>query len=152
VSYIKPHGALYNDAMTDKVKAALIVKVISNLDSNLILLGGPNSEMTLAAEKAGVTFVAEGFIDRRYTDDGHLLNRKFEGAVLATDEERIGQALSLAKTQTVTTDLQNKLKIKARSLCVHGDSAGAAETAKNARKALENANIDIRSFITEMMI
>lgn len=151
VSYVKPHGALYNDAMTDKQKADLIVKVIAGLDTKFTLLGGPNSEMMRAAKKADINFIAEGFIDRRYTDDGHLLNRKFEGAVLATDEERIAQALSLAKTQTVITDSLKKMTITAHSLCVHGDSAGAAKTAMNARKALEKANITIRPFIKEMM-
>lgn len=150
VSYVKPHGALYNDAVADREKAALIVKVIADLDKKLALLGGPNSEMMRAAKKAGITFIPEGFIDRRYTNDGHLLSRKFEGAVLATDEERIAQALSLAKSQTVTTNSQTKIKITARSLCVHGDSAGAATTAKNARKALEKANITIRPFTKEM--
>jgi UPF0271 protein len=151
VSYVKPHGALYNDAIRDKKKASLIVKVISGLDMKLALLGGPQSEMMQASQETGITFIAEGFIDRRYTDDGHLLSRKFEGAVLATDEERIAQALSLAQTQTVTTNTQTVLDIKARSLCVHGDSAGAAQTALKARKALEKANITIRPFIKEVM-
>lgn len=146
VSYVKPHGALYNDSVKDAQKANLVAKVISETDRNLILLGGPNSEMKKAAQKYGLGFVAEGFIDRRYTDEGHLLSRAKDGAVLRTDAARIEQALSLATQQKVETDSGGFLSVKAGSLCLHGDSQGALHTAQKARTALEQAGLKIKAF------
>jgi len=146
IAYIKPHGALYNDAMFDTQKAELIADVISSLDKNLILLGGPNSEMKKAAEAAGLRFVAEGFIDRRYTDDGHLLSRKIDGAVIKDQAARLAQTRALATTGKVTTHSGKTLTLKTGSLCVHGDSAGAGETARQARAAIEESGLTIRAF------
>lgn len=152
VSYVKPHGALYNDAMTDPKKADLILKVIKTLDPTLTLLGGPESEMMRSAKEENINFVTEGFIDRRYTDKGHLLSRAKAGAVLETDTARIEQALSLALQDSVKTDSGNTLTIRARSLCLHGDSHGAVSTARKAKKALENAHIIISPFIEKAHI
>lgn len=152
ISYVKPHGALYNDAVIDPRKAEIIIKAVKSVDPTLTLLGGPESEMMRLAHEEGINFVAEGFIDRRYTDKGHLLSRSKAGAVLETDAERIAQALSLAKQETVTTDSGKKLFIRARSLCLHGDSEGAVSTAFKARKALEDAQIIISPFVEKALI
>ncbi len=144
--YVKPHGALYNDAVFDDYKAKLIAEVIARLESGLALLGAPNSEFGIAANAFDLHFVEEGFIDRRYTDDGHLLSRKIEGAVLTDQGERIEQAISLALSGEVKTHSGKILDLKTRSLCVHGDSAGAVQTAKLARHALEEAGLKIEAF------
>lgn len=146
IAYVKPHGQLYNDAVGDRRKANLIARVIADIDTKLILLGGPNSEMGKAAAAYGLSFVAEGFIDRRYSDDGHLLSRKIPGAVIADQDARMEQARRLASTGDVQTASGQSLNIKARSLCVHGDSAGAVETARQARIAIEAEGITIRAF------
>lgn len=146
VTYVKPHGQLYNDAVGDRRKANLIARVIADIDPKLILLGGPNSEMGRAAAAHGLSFVAEGFIDRRYSDDGHLISRKEAGAVIADQNDRLEQTRRLATTGEVKTASGNTLDIKARSLCVHGDSAGAVETARLAREAIEAEGVSIRAF------
>lgn len=146
VAYVKPHGQLYNDAVGDARKAGLIARTIADIDPDLILLGGPNSEMGRAAAAHGIRFVAEGFIDRRYSDDGHLISRKVAGAVIADQEDRLAQARQLATTGEVKTASGGTLDIKARSLCVHGDSAGAVETAQQARAAIEAEGVTIRAF------
>jgi UPF0271 protein len=146
LAHIKPHGALYNDAVFDAEKADLIARMIADLPMKLTLLGGPNSEMKRAAEDHDLRFVAEGFIDRRYTDDGHLLSRKIDGAVIADPETRLAQALSLATTGEVQTESGGKLVLHTGSLCVHGDSAGAVETARQARAALETAGLRVQAF------
>jgi len=146
LAYVKPHGALYNDSVFDAKKADLIVSVITKIDQRLTLLGGPNSEMARAASDQGIRFVAEGFIDRRYTDDGHLLSRKIEGAVIQDQAERIDQARSLATTGEVKTQTGGTLTLQTGSLCVHGDSAGAVETARQARAALEADGFMIKAF------
>lgn len=146
IAYVKPHGQLYNDAVGDARKAGLIARTIAAIDPELILLGGPNSEMGRAARSHGLGFVAEGFIDRRYSDDGHLISRQQPGAVIADQQDRLDQARTLATTGEVQTASGGTLDIKARSLCVHGDSAGAVETARQARAAIEAVGVTIRAF------
>lgn len=146
LTHVKPHGQLYNDAMTDAQKADLIADVIAAIDTDLILLGGPNSEMQKAAGVHGLSFVAEGFIDRRYADAGHLVPRSEPGAVIADQQARLDQARRLAATGEVETATGARIAIPARSLCVHGDSAGAVETARQARATIEAAGISIRAF------
>lgn len=151
ITYVKPHGALYNDAVKDAKKSELIADVIYDLDPKLTWLGGPNSEMFKAAKQRGLNFIAEGFIDRRYTDDGHLLPRSQNGAVIKDQTQRLAQACALASTGKVKTSSGKTLNINARSLCVHGDSAGAVQTAREARKAIEAIGVHIAAFApTEM--
>ena len=146
LAYVKPHGALYNDSVFDAEKAELIARVIANLNMDLTFLGGPNSQMGRAATTHGLPFVAEGFIDRRYTDDGHLLSRKIDGAVIQDPVVRLAQARALATTGEVLTASGKTLKLQTGSLCVHGDSAGAVETAHQARAALEAEGLIIKAF------
>ena len=146
LAYVKPHGALYNDSVFDAQKADLVASVIADLNLDLAFLGGPNSQMGRAAADHGLRFVAEGFIDRRYTDDGHLLSRKIEGAVIKDQAERLRQARSLATIGQVQTQSGKTLTLKTGSLCVHGDSAGAVETAKQARAAIEAEGLTIKAF------
>jgi len=146
ITYVKPHGALYNDAVKDMEKAQIIAQVIRDIDPSLTLLGGPNSCMKRAAEDAGISFIAEGFIDRRYTDDGHLQSRAEDGAVIKSPEARMSQVISLAKNSEVETTTGARLNIEARSLCLHGDSSQAVETAWQARRAIEGLGIKIKPF------
>ena len=146
VSYIKPHGALYNDAVNDPEKADILATVISRIDPALVFMGAPNCEMGRAAKRFGLTFVAEGFIDRRYTDDGHLLSRAEDGAVIADQEERVNQAKSLISKQRVTTDSGASLTLNVQTLCLHGDSQGAVETARRLRQEIEKMDVRIQAF------
>lgn len=146
LAYVKPHGALYNDSVFDPQKADIIAELISELNMNLLFLGGPNSEMGRAASDHDLGFVAEGFIDRRYTDDGHLLSRKLDGAVIKNQDERLEQAIALATQKPVTTNSGKSLLLKTGSLCVHGDSSGAVQTARHARAAIEAKGLTIQAF------
>lgn len=146
VKYVKPHGALYNQAVSTPALADLLGDVIIRINASLSWLGGPKSQMTLAAQVRGIPFIAEGFIDRQYSDDGHLVSRKLDGAVITTNEARLKQALLLAKDQSVISRSGAKLGIKAGSLCLHGDSEGAVETARLTRTALEAEGLEIRAF------
>ncbi|WP_371396389.1 LamB/YcsF family protein [Fretibacter rubidus] len=146
VSYVKPHGALYNDAVGSKIHADLIAGVIKRLDKNLIFMGGPNSAMERAADDADLSFIREGFIDRRYTDDGHLQDRSIDGAVIHDQAARMVQARSLAQHGTVITATGRTLSVNPQSLCLHGDSAGAVETARLARADIEAAGLRIKAF------
>jgi len=121
IAYVKPHGALYNDAVRDSEKANLIAEVIAAIDPKLIFMGGPNSEMGAAAKRHRLKFIAEGFIDRRYTDDGHLQSRSVEGAVIKSQNARLIQAKKLVTMRSVTTASGKELPIAVKTLCLHGD-------------------------------
>lgn len=147
VSYVKPHGALYTEAAKDEELAKLIVDCVSALDPNLILVGAPRSWLERAAQSAGLSFVAEGFIDRRYQANGHLVPRGQEGAVISIAADREAQLKTLALDQYALTLSQQRVEVKAQTLCLHGDSAGAVDTARRARAALRAAGITVQSFI-----
>lgn len=146
IAYVKPHGALYNDAVKDAEVANLIAEVIAAIDPTLIFMGGPNSEMGAAAKRHKLKFIAEGFIDRRYTDDGHLQSRSIEGAVIESQKARLIQAKKLVTLKSVTTASGKELPIAVKTLCLHGDSDGAVETARLARREIEVAGIKIKAF------
>lgn len=146
VKYVKPHGALYNQAVRDAKLADLVGDVIMRVSPALTWLGGPNSEMMRAAKARGLAFAFEAFVDRQYDDQGRLVPRRLDGAVIAENEARVAQALSLAKDHSVTTRSGKTLSISPASLCVHGDSASAVETARLARAAIEQAGLTIQAF------
>ena len=84
--------------------------------------------------------------DSRYTDDGHLQSRTLDGAVIKNQTERLKQAKQLAIQQSVTTATGTELNLQVRTLCLHGDSEGAIETAQLVRRAIEAENIHIKAF------
>jgi UPF0271 protein len=143
VSYVKPHGALYNDSVRNRDLAELIVSVIKNINPALGFMGAPQSEMTKAAAAHGLRFIAEGFIDRRYTDDGHLQSRKITGAVIKDHAQRMAQTRALVTTGEIETAAQNIITLKCDSLCLHGDSPDAVKTARYARGVIEAAGVAI---------
>lgn len=147
VDYVKPHGTLYTDGARDKMLADLIAGCVFRLDPALILMGAPGSALERAAQDMGLRFIGEGFIDRRYGADGHLVPRGQDGAVITDQSARESQLLSLALSQSVLTMDGQTISVNAQTLCLHGDSAGAVDTAQRARKALEAAGLTVRSFV-----
>lgn len=145
VTYVKPHGALYNDSVHNPTHADLVTRVIHGIDPSLALMGAPNSQMGAAAKRFDLRFISEGFIDRRYTDDGHLQSRSIDGAVIKGHAARMAQLQALVTTGEIETASGNSLTLKCDSLCLHGDSAGAVETAKHARRLIEEAKVIICS-------
>ncbi|WP_373491323.1 5-oxoprolinase subunit PxpA [Parasphingorhabdus sp.] len=143
LTHLKPHGALYNDAQDEPALAALLVKKAAT--ANLGLVSMPGSLVQQLAAEQKISFIAEAFIDRRYTPAGRLVPRGEAGAVIADEEDRIGQGLALATGTSLTAQDGSALFLKADSLCVHSDSDGALETAKNMRLALEKAGIMVGS-------
>ncbi len=133
VSYVKPHGALYNTAMVDdRVAEAVASAVGSYAPGGLALLGLPASALAAAATANSVPYVTEAFADRAYTADGRLLPRSQPGAVITDPAAVIEQALRLAAS--------------ADSICLHGDTPGAADLARQVRAALLDSGVAVRPF------
>ena len=131
ISHVKPHGALYNDAVNDRELADVIATAILATVPEANFVGLPNSELQKAAAASGLDFVGEGFIDRAYQDDGQLVPRSQPGAVHDSLELVLPQAISLVD--------------KVDTLCIHGDTPGAAGVAKAVRDALEQKGVQIRA-------
>lgn len=131
VTYVKPHGALYNRIADDDVQAGAVVAALLHLDTPLPLLGLPRSRSLELAMEAGIPTVHEGFADRAYTPDGRLTPRGEPGAVLDDARDVAAQAVRLIGDVA--------------SICVHSDSPGALELARAVRAALEGAGATVAS-------
>lgn len=148
VSYVKPHGALYNCIANDAKQGQAVIDGIKSVDPNLILMGLAGTSILELAKASGLATVAEAFADRAYTREGHLVSRREAGSVLH-DTNLIGQRmLRLAKEGTLEAIDGSIIKIDAQSICVHGDSPGAVAIAQAVRQTLEADGIQVRSFLT----
>ncbi|HTW11893.1 MAG TPA: 5-oxoprolinase subunit PxpA [Solirubrobacteraceae bacterium] len=145
VTYVKPHGALYNRAAVDRERANAVAWAVAAVDQNLILLGPPQSELLAAATRYGLEGVAEGFADRAYGADGQLVSRDDPGSVLSA-EEAVAQAKMIATEQHAIAVDGSVIALAVRSLCLHSDTPGAAELAVRLRNALIGAGCEVRPF------
>lgn len=143
VGHLKPHGALYNDAAADAALADIVARVAAELPGDVCLVGPPGSELECAAAGNDLAFVAEAFVDRAYRPDGRLMSRTEAGAVYDDVNCMVGQAMSLATNHTVTTSDGTIVSVPAGTLCIHGDTSGAADAARAVRNALESGGISI---------
>jgi 5-oxoprolinase (ATP-hydrolysing) subunit A len=146
LSYVKPHGALYNRAAKDHPAADAVVSAILDVDASLVLLGLAGSEMARAAEKRGVTFAAEAFADRAYRHDGSLVPRSEPGAVIHDVRAAVDRAITLVKSNTITAQDGAMLSVTAQSLCVHGDNPDAAPLLRELRARLLESGVSIAPF------
>ncbi len=146
VSYVKPHGALYNRAVRDPVQAAAIAAAVAAYDPGLPVLTLPGSATAAAATQAGLPVVAEAFADRAYNDDATLVKRGLPGAVLTDPDVVAARVATLVTRGTLQSAAGRELQISARSVCIHGDTPGAVRLAKAVRAALEQAGVTLSPF------
>lgn len=142
LTHVKPHGALYNDAATDRTLADAIASAVRRL-GNLRLVGLAGSALVEAAHAAGVPAVSEAFCDRAYESDGTLRPRAAVGAVITDPVVAARQAVSIAAHGVVRTFDGGEIAVAAQSLCIHGDTPGAVEIARIVRAALESAGVRV---------
>lgn len=145
IRHVKPHGALYNLAATDEGLAMAITSAVRAYDRGLLLFAPPGSALARAGLSAGLTVVREGFADRAYQANGHLVPRHVFGSVILDDAEAAAQAVNLALRSTVTAIDGSRVSLAIDSLCVHGDAPGAAVRAATVRQALRSAGVEVRS-------
>ncbi|GAA0426900.1 5-oxoprolinase subunit PxpA [Streptomyces luteireticuli] len=146
VAYVKPHGALYNRTVADAGQAAAVVAGVLAAGAPLPVLGLPGSQLHEAAGRAGLPVVAEAFADRAYTSLGTLVPRGTEGAVITDPDAVVARSVRLAREASVTTLTGEDVTVRARSLCLHGDTPGAAALARRVREALESAGVRLEAF------
>ncbi|MFF5368126.1 LamB/YcsF family protein [Streptomyces sp. NPDC013187] len=146
VSYVKPHGALYNRVVRDEEQAAAVIDGVLLADAALPVLGLPGSRLLELAGKSGLPVVTEAFADRAYTDEGTLVPRTLEGAVITEPDAVVERSLGLALSGGVVSRAGRRVEVSARSLCLHGDTPGAVELARRVRERLEASGVRVEAF------
>ncbi|MEU6252797.1 5-oxoprolinase subunit PxpA [Streptomyces sp. NPDC047043] len=146
VSYVKPHGALYNRVVHDEEQAGAVVDGVRLADATLPVLGLPGSRLLEYAEKAGLQPVTEAFADRAYTPEGTLVPRGHDGAVVTDPEAVVERSVGLARDGVVDSHSGERVEVRARSLCLHGDTPGAVELARLVRERLQQSGVRVEAF------
>ena len=147
MTHVKPHGALYNDAAADQSLARVLVQAVQNVCDNAAIIGPPQSELERAAAEKNMTFIAEAFVDRAYSADGSLVPRSEPNAVHADMNTITTQAVTLATRNRLTAENGEILAVRADTLCIHGDTANAAEIGIAVRDVLLASGVVIRAAI-----
>ncbi|MEU9984789.1 5-oxoprolinase subunit PxpA [Streptomyces sp. NPDC050856] len=146
VAYVKPHGALYNRVVHDEEQARAVVDGVLLTGERLPLLGLPGSRLHETAGRAGLPVVTEAFADRAYTAAGTLVPRGEEGAVVTDPAAVVERSVAMARTGVVTARNGRPVPVRARSLCLHGDTPGAVDLARRVRSGLEAAGVRVEAF------
>lgn len=147
ISYVKPHGALYNTIVHHEVHAQAVIDAIKAFGSDLPVLLLPGSVALAKAQDAGLRPVAEAFADRNYNPDGTLVSRREANAVLHDPAAVAKNMVRLATEGTIVAVDGSVIAMNAESICVHGDTTEAVAMAAAVRSSLEGAGVTIRSFI-----
>ena len=136
VTHIKPHGALNNMACEDFELAKTIAKAINDIDKNIIFLVPTGSKMEIAAKKLNMKIACEIFADRNYEDDGNLVSRSKDHALITDPEVAKKHVLSMVKNQALNCYSGKQIPCEIDSVCIHGDNQSSLATAKSIRENL----------------
>jgi len=142
-NHVKPHGALYNMAVRDKKLADAIARAITSVDPKLILFAPDNTELARAGEAHGLQIAREVFGDRNYLNDGWLVPRTRPDALLRDPKEAAQRVLRMLRQGKVRSVEGHDVDVRAETICVHGDTPGAVEFARELRTQLESQGVRI---------
>jgi UPF0271 protein len=145
LAHVKPHGAMYNQAVHNRALAAAIAKGVARWSREVVLVGLAGSPMLEVFREAGFAVAGEAFADRRYEADGTLRSRKFADALICNPAEAARQALSLAKDGSVITSDGSVVSVDAKTICIHSDTPGAVQIAAAVASALREAGVVLRA-------
>ena len=146
IGHVKAHGALYNDAAKNAEIAHAVAEGVRRWRQDVVLVGLAGSVMLQEFNAAGFRVAAEAFADRRYERNGSLRPRKFRDALMDKPEDAAVQAVRIAVGRGALTREGTVVPIEADTLCIHGDTPGAAGIAEVVRKALDGAGVEVRAF------
>jgi UPF0271 protein len=141
--HVKPHGALYNQAVSNRELAEAIAQGVGRWRRDVVLVGLAGSPMLSVFREVGFAVAAEAFADRRYEPDGTLRSRKFEDALIRNPEEAASQALGIAERGLVIASDGSEVFVGAQTLCIHGDTPGAVEIALTVARTLREAGVTL---------
>ena len=141
LTHVKPHGALYNQAVHNRELADAIADGVKRFRSDIILVGLAGSPMLDVFRAAGFPVAAEAFADRRYEPDGTLRSRKHDDALIRDPVEASRQAVSIAERAAINASDGSQVFVTADTICIHGDTPGAPKIAAAVAKTLREAGI-----------
>ncbi len=147
--YVKPHGALYNQAARDPRIAAAVVRAVCAHDASLALMGLAGSALLTAGRAAGLRVVSEVFADRGYDEQGRLVPRGEAGALIEDEAEVERRVWTMVTEGRVLSRNGTWVDLRAESVCVHGDGPHAVAFARRLRLSLEEAGVQVRSFLED---
>ncbi|MGY3554007.1 LamB/YcsF family protein [Williamsia sp. R60] len=146
VTYVKPHGALYNTAVHHEEHASAVVDAVAAVDPGLAILGLPGSRLLELAEQRGLRVIREAFADRGYTPSATLVSRREPGAVLHDPGAVAERVLRMVSDGVVEAVDGSSVKIDVDSVCVHGDSPAAVQMARTVRDILAANGVEVKPF------
>jgi UPF0271 protein len=144
IVHVKPHGALYNQAVNRPELARAIANGVARYSKQVVLVGLAGSPMLRVFRDAGFTAAAEAFADRRYEAGGTLRSRKFDDALIRDPRQAGEQALRIVNGEGVIASNQSIVPIAAQTICIHGDTPGAPLIAETVAKTLQDAGVNLR--------
>ncbi|MEB3101080.1 LamB/YcsF family protein [Ferviditalea candida] len=147
--HVKPHGALYNMAAVNSELAHAIAEAVYRIEPTLVIYGLSGSELIRAGERFGLQTASEVFADRTYQEDGTLTPRSSGTALIHNEAEAAAQVLRMVRQGSVLTIKQTEIRIKADTVCIHGDGNRAVEFARKIRNTLETEGVSVRSVAVE---
>lgn len=141
LSHVKPHGALYNRAAKDGQAATAIARAVKSFDTELIVVGLASSLMLGIAREMGLRVAAEAFADRAYNPDGTLVPRAVPGSVIHDRDQVVARACRMASEGIVLGVDRSPIKLEITTICLHGDTEGAAMLAHDIREAISGLGV-----------
>lgn len=145
LQHVKPHGALYNQAVNDEVLARSICEAVLEVDSDMILVALSGSRWVEIANEMGIQVAREIFADRAMNNDGTLVSRSQPGSVLHDVNEVVDRSIRMVTEGIAVTADGGEIEVAAESICVHGDTEGAVDMARELRIGFEKARIKLVS-------
>jgi UPF0271 protein len=145
LQHVKAHGALYNMAASDRQLADAIARALVAVDRSLVMVGLSGSALIAAGRDAGLATASEVFADRAYRADGTLVPRHLPGAVLGEEATVTARAVRMVRERAVTAEDGAIVALDVDTICVHGDTPGAAALARGVRAALEQAGVVVKA-------
>jgi len=146
VSYVKPHGALYNTIVNNHGQARAVATAVHAVDPGLPVLGLSGSVFFVEAQELGLRTVPEAFADRAYRSDGQLVSRRERNAVLHDVAEIADRVASMVTAGRVAAADGSTIPVTVESVCVHGDSPGAVQIANSVRDRLVADGVELKAF------
>lgn len=149
VSYVKPHGALYNRIAVDEEQAAAVAEAMllarEICGDGLAIMAQAGSVIEALSRESGIPVLREAFADRAYNADGTLVSRTHEGSVITDADDVVKRVIAMAKGEAIATIDDEPLSVAADSICVHGDTPGAVDLSRRIRDGLIGAGVSISS-------
>ena len=144
VSHIKPHGALNNMACEDLELATTLARAIYKIDKDIIYLVPTGSKMEIAAKKLNMKIACEIFADRNYEDDGTLVSRTKDHALITDPNQAKNHVLNMVKNQTLNCHSGKQIPCEIDSICIHGDNYSSLKTAMFVKQNLLDNNLNLK--------